>query len=212
MAYSIDTFRYSVRVINRLPWLHVARSPQGRCKVVRKQDVLDMTKTTKLPSIATATRTRSRKMKSSEAGGQEPITRSLQLPHIPVTAFSQTDLFLVWIDLEFRSPKEPQWQSQARTNVDMSTCLLDAALFMLTEACSCGLELAYFAGKISTNWLVCKNAAALAYYGSCRLLVMSPFWSLNLSITHVSVETCKSLSSRFPFLKNCYVTNVFLLR
>ena len=28
---------------------------------------------------------------------QEPITRSLQLPHIPVMAFSQTDLFLVWI-------------------------------------------------------------------------------------------------------------------
>ena len=26
---------------------------------------------------------------------QEPITRSLQLHHIPVTAFSQTDLFLV---------------------------------------------------------------------------------------------------------------------
>ena len=26
---------------------------------------------------------------------QEPITSSLQLPHIPVTAFSQTDLFLV---------------------------------------------------------------------------------------------------------------------
>ena len=26
---------------------------------------------------------------------QEPITRSLQLPNIPVTAFSQTDLFLV---------------------------------------------------------------------------------------------------------------------
>ena len=26
---------------------------------------------------------------------QEPITRSLQLPHIPVTVFSQTDLFLV---------------------------------------------------------------------------------------------------------------------
>ena len=26
---------------------------------------------------------------------QEPITRSLQLPHIRVTAFSQTDLFLV---------------------------------------------------------------------------------------------------------------------
>ena len=27
--------------------------------------------------------------------GQEPITRNLQLPHIPVTAFLHTDLFLV---------------------------------------------------------------------------------------------------------------------
>ena len=26
---------------------------------------------------------------------QEPITRNMQLPHIPVTAFSHTDLFLV---------------------------------------------------------------------------------------------------------------------
>ena len=40
---------------------------------------------------------------------QELITRSLQLPNIPVTAFSQTDLFLVWIYLEFRFPQEPQW-------------------------------------------------------------------------------------------------------
>ena len=39
----------------------------------------------------------------------EPITRSLQLPNIPVTMFSQTDLFLVWINLEFRFPQEPQW-------------------------------------------------------------------------------------------------------
>ena len=30
-----------------------------------------------------------------DRGEQEPITRSLQLPHIPVTAFSQTDLVLV---------------------------------------------------------------------------------------------------------------------
>ena len=44
--------------------------------------------------------------------------------------------------------------------------------FMLIEACSCRLELAYFAGKISKNRLFCKNAVALAYYGSCRLLVM----------------------------------------
>ena len=40
--------------------------------------------------------------------GQEPITRSLQLPLISVTAFSQTDLFLVWIYLEFSSPQEPR--------------------------------------------------------------------------------------------------------
>ena len=40
---------------------------------------------------------------------QEHITRSLQLRHIPVAAFSQTDLFLVWIYLESRSPQEPQW-------------------------------------------------------------------------------------------------------
>ena len=44
--------------------------------------------------------------------------------------------------------------------------------FILTEACSCRLELAYFVGKISKNRPVCKNAVALAYYGSCRLLVM----------------------------------------
>ena len=36
---------------------------------------------------------------------QELITRSVQLPYIPLTVFSQTDLFLVW----FRSPQEPQW-------------------------------------------------------------------------------------------------------
>ena len=33
--------------------------------------------------------------------------------------------------------------------------------FILTEACSCRLELAYFAGKISKNRLVCENAVAL---------------------------------------------------
>ena len=44
--------------------------------------------------------------------------------------------------------------------------------FILTEVCLCRLELAYFAGKIPKNRLVCKNAVALAYYGSCRFLVM----------------------------------------
>ena len=64
---------------------------------------------------------------------QEPITRNLQLPHVPVMAFSQTDLFLAWIHLESTSPQEPQWpinlQSQARTNVGMSTCRHDVDMF-----------------------------------------------------------------------------------
>ena len=63
----------------------------------------------------------------------------------------------------------------------MLTCRLDVAghvhvrlhCFILTEACSCRLELAYFVEKISKNRLVCKNAVALTYYGSCRLQVMS---------------------------------------
>ena len=46
--------------------------------------------------------------------------------------------------------------------------------FILTEAYSCRLELAYFAVKISKNRLVCKNAVVMAYYGSCRLLVLGP--------------------------------------
>ena len=48
---------------------------------------------------------------------QEPITRSLQLPHIPVTAFSQNDLLLVWIYLEFWSPRELHWPI-ANTSTD----------------------------------------------------------------------------------------------
>ena len=104
---------------------------------------------------------------------QEPITRSLQPPDTPVTALSQTDPFLA----EFISNSDPhrnlsdQLQSQAPTNVDRHVHMRPHC-FILTEACSCRLELAYFAGKISKNRLVCKNAVALAYYGSCSLLVM----------------------------------------
>ena len=111
---------------------------------------------------------------------QEPITRSLQLPHISVTAFSQTGLFLLFQLISNSYPhrnRSDQLQSQARTNVDMLTECRHVHVrlhcFIFTEACSCRLERAYFAGKISKNRLVCKNAVALAYYGSCRLLVMS---------------------------------------
>ena len=50
--------------------------------------------------------------------------------------------------------------------------------FILTEARSCRLKLEYFAEKISKNRLVCKNAVALAYYESCRLLVMGSWHHL----------------------------------
>ena len=46
--------------------------------------------------------------------------------------------------------------------------------FILTEACSCTLELAYFAGKqLKIDWSV-KMPLHWLYYGSCRLLVMGP--------------------------------------
>ena len=58
------------------------------------------------PSLASLVRSPPRKGKETAATqatlAQELITRSLQLPHIPVTALSQTDLFLVWIYLLHR--------------------------------------------------------------------------------------------------------------
>ena len=62
--------------------------------------------------------------------------------------------------------------------------------FILTEAYSCTLELAYFAGKIAKNRLVCRNAVALAYYGSCRLLVMGSWVLLILLCSRRSVLKC----------------------
>ena len=60
---------------------------------------------------------------------QEPITRSLQQPHIPLTAFSQTDLFLVWIYLEFRSPRGTSVTNCNHKHGLPSACLREAALF-----------------------------------------------------------------------------------
>ena len=48
--------------------------------------------------------------------------------------------------------------------------------FILITECLCRLELAYFAGNISKNRLVCKNTVALACYGSWRLLVMGSWF------------------------------------
>ena len=54
------------------------------------------------------TREKPSKEGESQQTVQELITSSLQLPHIPVTAFSQTVLFLVLICFEFRFPQELQ--------------------------------------------------------------------------------------------------------
>ena len=43
-----------------------------------------------------------------KGGSQEPVTRSVQLNLIPITAFSHTVLFLLRIYREFRPPHELQ--------------------------------------------------------------------------------------------------------
>ena len=71
--------------------------------------------------------------------------------------------------------------------------------FILTEACSRRLELAYFAGRICKNRLVCKNAVAVAHCGSCRLLVMGS-WCLDIPMKH-----CRScMIYYFKVLSHCH--------
>ena len=77
---------------------------------------------------------------------EEPITRSLQLSHILVTAFSQTDLF----QFEFISNSDPTGTSVTNYNHKHGLMLIcwhvhvRPHCFILTEACSCRLELACF--------------------------------------------------------------------
>ena len=94
-------------------------------------------------------------MRSVQKGklGQEPITRSMQLPHFPVTAFSQTDLFLVKVNVNSDPRRNLSNQSQARTKFYVFSILLcrhvhvRPPFFYLTDAHSCRPELNYFAGK-----------------------------------------------------------------
>ena len=61
-------------------------------------------------------------------------------------------------------------------------------------------ETGLFAGKISKNRLVCKNAVALAYCGSCRLLVMGSWFTLDLpqvDLMNLRVEYVRPRSGRF---------------
>ena len=91
--------------------------------------------------------------------------------------------------------------------------------FILTEACACRLELAYFAGKISKNILVCKNAVALAYYGSCRLLVMGSCQCQQTSTKRGSIfpetflaRTCFPNASQFPIRETLFPVSVFVFK
>lgn len=70
-----------VRDSNDTPFFYIVKS--GRCKVVRKQDVLDMTKTTKLPSIPTATRTRSRSTPVKNPASLLELTESYSQKNTP---------------------------------------------------------------------------------------------------------------------------------
>ena len=98
-----------------------------------------------------------------------PSLGACNYPMIPVTAFLQNDLFLVWIYLEF---------TEIPTGTSITICNHKHGLmlaiwcrlvhvrqhcFILTEASSCTLELAYFAKKMSNTGQVCKNALALAF-------------------------------------------------
>ena len=92
---------------------------------------------------------------------QESITRSLQLPHILVTAFSQTDLFLVLNLFRIQLPTGTSVTNCNHKHALMLTCRhvhVRPHCFILTEASWYRLELAFFAGKTSKNTLVCKSA------------------------------------------------------
>ena len=60
--------------------------------------------------------------------------------------------------------------------------------------------------KISKNRLVCKNAVALAYYGSCRLLVMGSWHPPVFGSWHGCGKTCFTESSLLDHLEELSVT------
>ena len=87
---------------------------------------------------------------------------------------------------------------QVPTGASVTNCihkhgLACEAASILTKACSCTLEMAYFTGKIAKNRLVCKNAVALAYYGSGRLLVMGSWYFIAIFLF-----SCRKKNVKFP--------------
>ena len=85
--------------------------------------------------------------------------------------------------------------------------------FILADACSCRLELAYFVGIISKNRLVCKNAVAFASYGSCRLLEMGSWlgretpihqWYLASLMNSMKIDRFPSIWVNLYFATFCF--------
>ena len=88
----------------------------------------------------------------------ELITRSLQLHHILFTAFSQTNLFLVWIYLEFRSLQERE-----KPIAIISTDCRCIGLLWEFEAPSNGL-LSCMRSNLNLEVMVCVGASFLCLY------------------------------------------------
>ena len=106
--------------------------------------------------------------------GQEPISRSLQLPHIPVTVFSQTASIF---SLNLSRIQIPTGTSVTNCNLKhglMSICSREAALFYPYQSVFMQTGTGLFRGKkyLRIHWSV-KMGVALAYYESCRLLVIN---------------------------------------
>ena len=76
----------------------------------------------------------------------EPITSRVQLPHVPVTAFSQTDLFLVWIYRPQARTQYFQLTSSFHPKIK-STWPLEVAIFFLTDALI----------SLDRNWLISRS-------------------------------------------------------
>ena len=92
----------------------------------------------------------------------------------------------------------------------MSTCSRETALFYPPRKRAYVVwNWAYFAGKLSKNRLVCKNAVALAYYGSCRLLVMGSYsWSEGFAwpVKNLNYQPIFVILPLFyVILRKCYV-------
>ena len=122
---------------------------------------------------------------------QEYITRRVQLPydHIPVTAFSKTELFLVWIQIPTGA-----LVTNCNQKRDIFTCV-GPHCFILTETCSYTLEQAYFAGKyLKIDWSV-KMPLHWLIIGVAGSILMAPGFSHFI----LGIQDTWIISRRFQF-------------